>query len=396
MNGSTTKKHIVAGSTSSTPFRPSTSSGHDYSTLENEYKRRELAAQQAYEKLQHECNAKEREAERHQQERVSLLRQWEDLNKEVDEERASHAKQRKELLERVNELQEANNTLSTRVDEAEIKSAQSTQSEQSVRTELSIRVSSLESELAIAKEQSKLQDDERERLESQLQEQMEDFEKERRHLQLSQSDTTGSAQLTKELSTLLSKTRKLETENLTLRQDLKTLQARRDSVEALKEQIRDLEKRVSASDEVKRRLYETEAQLKNTSDEVRSWRQIHTVGRDEPIFEQTHMAFSDPDVDIAELEKPSALTSDTLRPYVARLQGAISGLTARAAALSDRMGSLKKRCADAEETSSHEGAQRQRLEKELDAAKTAQLKSDKASETMAMEVESYRRLLVRT
>lgn len=80
-------------------------------------------------------------------------------------------------------------------------------------------------------------------------------------------------------------------------------------------------------------------------------------------------------------------------PYVARLQGTVSALLARCRAFNERIGGLKKQCADAEETSRDEQDKCFKLETTLDTAKTARLSSDKSRETMAMELESYKRLL---
>lgn len=215
--------------------------------------------------------ARGREAEKHKQDRVALLRQWDDLNAEVEEERRASSRHRKDLAERLDEVQKNNRELSEQYSRAAEESAKVKQTLHSTQNELSLQISALETELGLSRNEAENQRQHKERIETQLKAQENDFELERQRARDLPSDQEGSKQLANELSNLLSRTRKLETENLTLSQEVKSLQARKVSVETLKEENRSLQKKVAVAEELRRRFAEEEARRQDLEAENIAW-----------------------------------------------------------------------------------------------------------------------------
>lgn len=392
-NGGSNKRPFLTSGGSARSSLASNSGAHDHSTMEAEYKRKELLAQQAYERLQQELNAKGREVEKEKEERAGILRQWEALNEDLVRERKTNAQQKKDLQQRVNELQARNNELSAHIDEADSEKAKALQSAQTIKTSLSIKIAELEAQYAGAAEEAEAQEEARKRLEDQMKSLEEDWNKEREQLQSGRKDDEESAKLTKELHNLLAKIRKLEAENLSLSHDNKHLQSRKDSVEALKEQNRDLEKKVGVMSEIRRKLAEAETKAQDLKNEKHQWQQSIRTGRETSAYQEAFATYSDTYAKAAEIDELADVSVSTVGPYLSQLQGAFAGLLSRSASLTQRADTLRKQLIELEESQKAESARADKLSFELDQSKTARLKSEKAREAVVMELENYKRLL---
>ncbi|MCO5584984.1 hypothetical protein L7F22_038916 [Adiantum nelumboides] len=389
-NGGSNKRPFL---TSGGSARSSLAASNDNSTMEAEFKRKELLAQQAYERLQQELSAKGRELEKEKEERAGLLRQWEALNEDLVEERRTNAQQKKALQQRVNELQARNNELSSHIDDADSEKAKALQSAQTTKTSLSTKIAELEAQYAGAAEEAEAQEHARKRLEEQLKSQEEDWQRERDQLQTGRKDDEESAKLTKELHSLLAKIRKLEADNLTLSHDNKHLQSRKDSVEALKEQNRDLEKKVGVMSEIRRKLAEAETKAQDLESEKLEWQQSIRSGRETHAYQEAYATYSDTYAKAAEIDELATISVSTVGPYLSKLQGAFAGLLSRSVSLTQRADTLRKQQIELEESQKAEAARAEKLSFELEQSKTARLKSEKAREAVAMELENYKRLL---
>ncbi|PWN38263.1 uncharacterized protein FA14DRAFT_159910 [Meira miltonrushii] len=391
--GSNKRPFLTSGGSARSSLAASSSGAHDHSTMEAEYKRKELLAQQAYERLQQELNAKGREVEKEKEERAGLLRQWEALNEDLVQERKTNAEQKKALQQRANELQARNNELSSHIDEADSEKAKALQSAQTTKTSLSIKIAELEAQYAGAAEEAEAQEQARKRVEDQLKSLEEDWQKEREQLQSGRKDDEESAKLTKELHNLLAKIRKLEAENLTLSHDNKHLQSRKDSVEALKEQNRDLEKKVGVMNEIRRKLAEAETKAQDLENEKQQWQQSIRTGRETSAYQEAFATYSDTYAKAVEIDELANVSVSTVGPYLSTLQGAFAGLLSRSASLTQRADTLRKQQIELEESQKAEAARADKLSFELEQSKTARLKSEKAREAVVMELENYKRLL---
>lgn len=393
-SASSNKRPFLTNGGSARPSLAASSSvNHDHSVLEAEYKRKELLAQQAYERLQQELNAKGRELEKEKEERAGLLRQWEALNEDLIEERRTNAQQKKALHQRVNELQTRNNGLSVHIEEADSEKAKALQTAQTTKTSLSIKIAELEAQYAGAAQEVEAQEQARKMLEEQIKVREEDWQRERTQLQIGRKDDEESSKLSKELHNLLAKIRKLEGENLTLSHDNKHLRSHKDSVEALKEQNRDLEKKVGVINEVRRKLAEAESKARDLETERQQWQQSIRTGRETSAFQETFAAYSDTDAKVAQIEELEEISIQTVGSYLSKLQGAYAGLLSRSTSLAQRVEFLRKQQIDLEESQRAEASRADRLSFELEQNKTARLKSEKARQAVVIELENYKRLL---
>lgn len=363
------------------------------SMLKAEHERRELLSKQAYEKLQAEFRANGRETERIKQEKLALLRQWEEANFERREEKESFEEQRKFLNEQVNTLQQQNQDLRSNLEEARVERTQLAQSSHGEETKQSLRIAALEFELASAKANAEECKEAKEKVILAFDIREKEWEEERERLEQKGGEHQDAKKLTSELSELLSKIHRLEGETLGLQRENRILKTRSESVEALKEQKRNLEERLGLVEELRRNYAEAEARIQELEADMNKWNdQLSNVG-DMLAFESTQADCADADAAIPSVQAPSLLTVETLPTYLSALRGAIAGLSVRSSTLEERARTARRLCSDAERSSEEEASRRRVLEEELSAEKTERLKEAKLAETARMEVESYRRLL---
>jgi mitotic spindle assembly checkpoint protein MAD1 len=361
--------------------------------LEKEFKRKELLAQQAYERLQQELNAKGRELEKQQEERLALLRQWESLSAEFHEERRRFSEEKKSFQERSHKLQGRNNELSSKVDEAESERDQAALTLQNLKTENGIRIAALEAQLSEAKAAIESERESKDVVRAELQAREEEWSAEREKLRMSRNDTEEASRLTAELSDMLSKMRRMEHENAVLKQENSQLQSRKDSIEVLKEQKRDLEKKVAGLDELRRSLAESETKIADLQSEKSQWDSAMQHSQDSQAYERIFALCSDPEADIPKIVAPDSKTSASISEFVSGLEGAVAGLVKRAQILADRSRNLRIQLQSSEEESQQQLERIEALTYDLESSKTASLKAQKRNETLGIEVQGYKRLL---
>lgn len=394
-NGSSSKRPLfTSSSATSSPRFPQASPSYDATMLKSEYERRELLSKQAYDKLQGEYKASGRELERFKQERLALLRQWEEANSKRKEEKESFEEQRKFLNNRVNTLQQQNQELRTRCERVQAERAQLAQSSHEEKTKLSLQITDLEYKLASTQAQAEESKEIKDKVVASFEIKEKEWQEERSRLeQRYPSEGGDSKKLTVELSELLTKIHKLESESLTLQQENRILKTKTESIEALKEQKRDLEERMELVDELRRKHAEAEARIKDLEAEKQDWNQKLSSGGVSVAFANLQATCSDPFATIPSIEAPLPLTMTNLPTYLSSLQGALSGLKSRSASFESRANLLKKECTTFEEAIQQEKEKRRALKVELSAEKTERLKSAKMAASAKSEVESYVKLL---
>jgi mitotic spindle assembly checkpoint protein MAD1 len=361
--------------------------------LKTEYERRELLSKQAYEKLENEYKASGREIERFKQERLALLRQWEDANVERREEKESFEKQNRLLGERVNDLQRQNADFRIQLEELQVERAQLAQSSHGEETKQSLRITALEYELAAAKAQAEENKEAKDKAAIALRAREEDWEGERTRLERMEAGKDDSKKLIVELSELLAKIHKLESESLALQQENRILKTKTESIEALKEQNRSLEERVEMVDGLRRRHAEAESKIRDLEAEKEQWNHQLSDGGDVVAFESMQRSGADFYAEIPSVIAPSPLTVSNLPIYISSLRGALAGLAVRSEGLKRRADGLRKTCNEAEEEMEQEREKARKLEEELSVEKTERLKATKMAESAKMEVDSYVKLL---
>lgn len=284
--GSSSKRPLLTSSSAtSSPRFPQASPSYDASMLKSEYERREILSKQAYDKLQNEYKANGRELERFKQERLALLRQWEEANSERKEEKDSFEEQRRFLNDRVNTLQQQNQAIRIQCEEVQGEKAQLAQSSHEEKTKLSLRISELEYELASVRAQAEESKEAKNKLLTASDIKEREWEEERSRLEQRTTFQGGdSKKLTGELSELLTRIHKLESESLSLQQENGLLKKKSESIEALKEQKRDLEERLELVDELRRKHAEAEVRIKDLEVEKQEWNQKLSSGGDVVAF----------------------------------------------------------------------------------------------------------------
>lgn len=361
--------------------------------LKAEYERRELLSKQAFEKLQNEYKASGREIERFKQERLALLRQWEDLNVERQEEKEQFEKQNRLLTDQVSGLQRQTADLRTQLEKAQVERAHLAQSSHGEETKQSLRITALEYELAAAKAQAEENKEAKEKVVIALHAREEEWGEERARSERTNAGKDDSKKLVGELSELLAKIHKLEKESLALQQENRIFKTKTESIEALKEQNRSLEERVEMVDGLRRRHAEAESKIRDLEAEKEQWNQQLSDGGDVVAFESMQRSGADFYSDVPSVVAPSPLTTSNLPVYISSLRGALAGLTIRSEGLQRRADGLRKDCTEADEKLEQEKARAEKLEEELSVEKTERLKATKTAESAKMEVESYVKLL---
>lgn len=394
-NGSANKR-VLLTSTSSTiasPRFPAASPSYDASKLKSEYERRELLSKQAYEKLQSEYKASGRETEKYKQEKLALLRQWEDANAERKEEKDNLEEQRRFLNERVNTLTQQNQELKLKMEETQAERARLAQNLHGEETRQSMRITSLEYELASAKASAEENKEMRDKMELALQKREKEWEEERIRLANNVTPSDESKKGMMELSDLLSKIHKLESETLILQRDNRILKTRAESIEALKEQNRVLGEKVGVVNEIRRKLAEAESRIQDLELDQENWNRKLTSRGDTFAFESMQGVCSAVDAEIPTITAPSILDVDSLSTYISNLQGAVAGLTVRSKILNDRVDSSRKHQIEDEQKLKEVDVKLEKVSTELNAEKMERLKAVKRAEASKAEVESYVKLL---
>jgi len=388
-------KRALLTSTSATtsPRFPQPSPSYDTSMLKSEFERRELLSKQSYEKLQNEFKAGGREIERFKQERIALLKQWEEANTERKEEKDSFEEQRKFLNDRVSTLQQQNQDLRVGMEQAQGERSSIAQKSHEEETKNSLRITSLEFELATAKAQIEEHKEAKSKAALVLAMREKEWEEDRLRWERRETGDQDSKLLTGELSELLTKIHKLEGETLLLQQENRVLKTKTESIETLKEQKRDLGERLGLVDELRRKYAEAKARVQDLETEREDWNRKLGSGGDVLSFENIQGTCADVDNAIPSIQTPSPLTPNNLPTYLSTLQGAISGLSVRSRSLEERVANIKKLCIEAEHSSEQELNKRKRLEEDLALEKTERLKNSKMAEAAKMEVDSYVKLL---
>jgi mitotic spindle assembly checkpoint protein MAD1 len=393
-NGASSKRPLLSSaSATSSPRFPQASPSYDATMLKSEYERRELLSKQAYEKLQTDYKASGREIERFKQERLALLRQWEDANSERREEKEALEKQNKLLSDRLNDLQQQNQDFRIQLEEVQTERANLAQASHGEETKQSLRITALEYELAAAKAQAEENKEAKDKIALAFSVREEEWEGERARLERRETEDGDSKKLVGELSGLLTKIHKLESESLTLQQENRILKTRTESIEALKEQNRSLEDKLEAFDNLRRRQAEAEAKIRDLELEKQEWSRQLSDGGDVVAFESMQRTCADPYKEISSVIAPSPLTVSNLPAYISSLRGAISGLIVRSDGFQNRANSLRKDCTEAEEKIEQKSLKCQKLEEELNVERIERLKVTKTAESAKMEVESYVKLL---
>ncbi|SNX86473.1 related to spindle assembly checkpoint protein [Melanopsichium pennsylvanicum] len=384
---------------SSTTPRPE-SPAYEIAVLRTHYDQQLLSESRKYKKLEQEYEAKCKELDRFNRQRVELLDEWDRVQEGVRSKETEWDTKRASLQDELVRLRSQNSDLTNKMDEL-----QSTSSAQ--LSELRAKVTTLESDWAKSKAEAaaaqakanSLQDEvgaNRAELED-LQNALED-EQRMRLAEVSEARLGGGEEgkkIANELARQTCHLRKLEAEHAHLVAENGRLTERGANVELLKEEKRALEAKLRGMDAIRDELAAKEAEVVELKENESGWEQLLRTGLATHV-EAAFAAAANIDAPIPNISAPQVVDRNTLPKYLSTLQGTSAGLEARCKALQASLEKLRTRNATLEDESKDvDSKQRKTLQQLVDlqtqvarAQKTESRLQDEVTRLKAM-LESY-------
>lgn len=379
----------------STP-RPE-SPAYEIAVLRNHYDQQLLAESRKYKKLEQDYEAKCKELDRFNRQRVELLNEWDKQQESSRAKEAEWSAKRQSLEDEVVRLRASNSELTHRNDELS-----STSSSQ--LAELRANVTSLESELAKVRAESQAATLKAKTLEDEVganKAELEDLQnaledEQRMRIQERDDARLGGAEqgkkIAEELSRQTSHLRKLEAENAYLQAENGRLAMHASNTELLKEEKRSLEAKLRTLDTLRDQLAASEAQIAELQDKESSWETLLRNGLESDV-EAAFAASANVDAAVPSVPAPDVLDRTTLPKYIFTLRGTASGLSARCNALQSTVDKLRSRNIALEEDAKDVDSKERKAQTELTALQTALARAQKTETRLQDEIERLKSIL---
>ncbi|SPO24023.1 related to spindle assembly checkpoint protein [Ustilago trichophora] len=379
----------------STP-RPE-SPAYEIAVLRTHYDQQLLAESRKYKKLEQDFEAKCKELDRFNRQRVELLDEWDKAQETTRTKEAEWSAKRQSLEDEVVRLRSSNSELTHRNDE--LASGSSTQ-----LSELRARVTTLESELAKSKAETQAATHRARMAEDELganKAELEDLQnalEDEQQLRISQVDEArlgGGAEgkkIAEELARQTSHLVKLEAVNAHLTAENGRLTHHASNVELLKEEKRSLEAKLRNLDSMRDQLIRAEAEIAELKESEMGWDAMLKSG----IQSEVEMAFAaaaNVESSIPNVDAPETLDRSTLPKYLSTLRGTVSGLSTRCTALQSTVEKLRTRNILLEEESKDTDAKDRKVQQELATLSTNLARANKTESRLHDEISRLKTML---
>ncbi|CDW96937.1 hypothetical protein [Sporisorium scitamineum] len=372
----------------STP-RPE-SPAYEISLLRTHYDQQLLAESRKYKKLEQDYEAKCKELDRFNRQRVELLDEWDKQQETSRSKEAEWTSKRQSLEDEIVRLRSTNSELTHRNDELSTNSS-------TELSELRAKVTSLESDLAKSRAEAqaatiraKTFEDEvganKAELED-LQNALED-EQRMRIQQIDEARLGGAEQgkkIADELSRQTSHLRKLEAENAHLVAENARLSHHASNVELLKEEKRSLEAKLRTLDALRDQLAAAETQVADLQDKESNWDALLRTGLETDV-QAAFTAAANTDGQLPSVTPPQVIDRNTLPKYFSTLRGTVSGLEARCKALQTTVEKLRARNVELEDEAKDVDAKDRKTTLELTDLQTSLARAQKTEARLNDEI----------
>ncbi|GAC71443.1 mitotic checkpoint protein MAD1 [Moesziomyces antarcticus T-34] len=379
----------------STP-RPE-SPAYEIAVLRTNYDQQLLAEARRYKKLEQDYEAKCKELDRFNRQRVELLDEWDKQQEASRTHQVECSAKRQSLEDEVVRLRTLNSELTHRADELASSSTGQLAEMRSRVTELEAEVARVRGEASAAQTRARTLEDEvganKAELED-LQNALEDEQRMRRQ-ERDEARLGGGEEgrkIAEELARQVSHVRKLEAETAHLTAENARLSHHASNVELLKEEKRTLETRVRTLDALRDELASAEAAAAELREQQRSWDQLLRMGLPADV-EAAFAAAANVDAAVPTIEAPAVVDRSTLPGYLSRLQGTVSGLSARCGALTATVEKLRARNARLEDEAKDVDARERKVQHEVDEMQTSLARASKTEARLHDEVERLKAML---
>lgn len=379
----------------STP-RPE-SPAYEIAVLRTNYDQQLLAEARRYKKLEQDYEAKCKELDRFNRQRVELLDEWDKQQEASRAHQVECSAKRLALEDEVVRLRTLNSELTHRADELASTSASQVSELRSRVTELEAEVARVRGEASTAQARTRTLEDEvganKAELED-LQNALEDEQRMRRQ-ERDEARLGGGEEgrkIAEELARQVSHVRKLEAETAHLTAENARLSHHASNVELLKEEKRTLETRVRTLDALRDELASSEAVAAELREQQRSWDQLLRTGLPADV-EAAFAAAANVDAVVPTIAPPAVVDRSTLPSYLSKLQGTVSGLSARCGALAATVEKLRARNATLEDEAKDVDARERKVQHEVDEMQTALARASKTEARLHDEMERLKAML---
>ncbi|KAJ1025913.1 hypothetical protein NDA16_002539 [Ustilago loliicola] len=292
----------------STP-RPE-SPAYEIAVLRTHYDQQLLAEGRKYKKLEQDFEAKCKELDRFNRQRVELLNEWDKQQESTRSKEVEWSSKRQTLEDEVVRLRSLNSELTHRNDELSSTSS-------SELSQLREKVTSLESELAKSKAQAQAAELKAQQFEDELganKAELQDLQnalEDEQRMRLSDHDAARlggeeGKKIAEELARQTSHLRKLEAENAHLVAENGRLSQHAANVELLKEEKRSLEAKLRTLDSLRDQLASTEAKVEELKEREQSWDTLLKTGLEQDI-ESAFSAAADVEASLPTISPPEVM-----------------------------------------------------------------------------------------
>ena len=379
----------------STP-RPE-SPAYEIAVLRTHYDQQLLAESRKYKKLEQDYEAKCKELDRFNRQRVELLDEWDKQQESSRSKEAEWTSKRQSLEDEIVRLRSTNSELTHRNDELSTSAS-------SELSELRAKVTSLESDLAKSRAEAQAATVKARTLEDEvgankaeledLQNALED-EQRMRIQQLDEARLGGAesgAKIAEELARQTSHLRKLEAENAHLVAENGRLSHHASNVELLKEEKRSLEAKLRTLDTLRDQLAAAETKVAELQDRESNWDALLRTGVEADV-QATFAAAANVDGQLPSVTAPAVIDRTTLPTYLSTLRGTVSGLEARCKALSTTVEKLRARNITLEDEAKDVDAKDRKTTLELTDLQTALARAQKVELRLNDEISRLKTML---
>ncbi|PWY99216.1 MAD-domain-containing protein [Testicularia cyperi] len=376
------------------------SPAYEISVLRTHYDQQLLGEARKYKKLEEDFEAKCKELDRFNRQRIELLDEWEKQQEQKREKEAEWSSKRKILEDEIVRLRSLNSDLSNKNDELTTSTNTEMQAIRSKNVALESELVQIKAEAEAAKAKARNLEDEVGAQKAELDDLQNAYDDERKmRLQQSSSALANGEQgkkLEEELKRQTSHLRKLEAENAHLVAENGRLTQHTSNVELLREEKRGLESKLRVLEELRSRLAEAETRIDELKQERESWDSLLRSGIEDDVeaaFAASANAETVTAADAVAVPAPASLDRSTLPSYLSALRGTVSGLQSRVSSLSTSLEKLRSRNQTLEEEAQDVDAIKQKLHLELQTAQTQVAKASKRESLLAQELEGLKKLL---
>ncbi|SPO24167.1 related to spindle assembly checkpoint protein [Ustilago trichophora] len=373
------------------------SPAYEIAVLRTHYDQQLLAESRRYRKLEQDYEAKCKELDRFNRQRVELLDEWDKAQETTRNKEAEWSAKRQSLEDEVVRLRSSNSELTHRNDE--LASGSSSQ-----LSELRTRITTLETELAKSKAETqaathraKLAEDEVGANKAELEDLQNALEDEQQ-LRISQVDEArlgGGAEgkkIAEELARQTSHLLKLEALNAHLTAENGRLTHHSSNVELLKEEKRSLEAKLRTLDSMRDQLVRAEAEIVELKEREMGWDALLRNGVEGEV-ETAFAAAANVEAAVPDVEPPQIVDRSTLPKYLSTLKGTVAGLTARCTALQSTVEKLRTRNLVLEEESKDTDAKDRKVQQELTTLSTNLARANKTESRLQDEISRLKTML---